>query len=733
VLATLLFSSVLASSGIEEARLADRLARLREDVEQRRELLHLSGLSLAVVLKDEVVFAGGFGLRDQEAKLAADEHTLYGIASTTKAFTSMLCAMLVAEGKLDWDGRPATWMPEVKFRNPVTDKQTRLRDLLAHRTGLTRTDVAWIGTNATRAQLIGQLAHAENFAPFGVAFQYNNTQYLLAGEIAAKVAGKPSWDELLEERLLVPLGMTNSTSHATKSHADPRMAKGYDWDATKNAFEPVPLLNADNCAPAGGIASNVVDMAKWVRFLLRRGEWGGRQLVPAEQFDEMWRAYATADPNNSGGPSYGLGWMLHEKDGQEWRDPAGERHRVVEHGGNLPGSCASVAVLPSHGAGLVMLANASASQLQASIIPLVFDALFGDSRPRAEWNDGEPLPKERWSKWIGTFTGGMEGRANNSLIEQGGRPTLVIPPGLGLQATTVYTLGWPDAQGRCWLREEPEAYVTVVEGEGGAAEALEFVHGFVRRRMKAVVARNRDLPPDLSQDEFFAKREERIGGEKAAEWKTVRLTGTVRFLHGGVTGRWTMVARGPDTLRIDYDADPFGHSTTIVANGRGTIRASLGSTESLSPVQVAALLRINPIVEAGAWIDWTDDVELKRVTWSSSLGLPLGGPCYEVILSAAAPPAMAYYVSTQTFDTVAIEGVVGAFPGLPYPVTVALLSDWREVEGVRVAFKREFTNAAAGTTTLQLESVEVDVELDDARFNLPAAAGAAPQSARTGG
>jgi len=717
VLATLIASSVLVTSPLEAGDLAARLARLREDVEQRREMLRLSGLSLAVVLKDEVVFADGFGLRDREANLPADEHTLYGVASTTKAFTSMLCAMLVAEGKLDWDGRPATWLPTVRFKDPTTDKETRLRDLLAHRTGLTRTDVAWIGTNATRAQLIAQLAVADNYQPYGRAFQYNNTQYLLAGEVAAKVAGKPSWDELLEERLLRPLGMRSSTSRATQSLADPRMAKGYDWDAAKNEFTPVELLNADNCAPAGGLASDVVDMAQWVRFLLRRGEWEGKQLVPAAQVDEIWRDF---DPNDIG-PSYGLGWFLHEKDGQEWRDAEGNRHRVVEHGGNLPGSCACVALLPSRDAGLVLLANASQSQLQASIMPLVFDALFGTWKDRATWSEGEPLPKERWSKWLGTFTGGMEGRANNTLVDQGGRPTLVIPPGLGLQATTIYTLGWPDAEGRCWLREEPTAYIRVEEDGSGHAVALEFVHGFAQRRMKQVVAKNSDQAPDLSLDEFFAKREARIGGAKAADWRTVRMVGKVSFPNAGVTGRWTLVARGPETLRIDYDAEPFGHATTIVAGGEATRRASLGSKAVLPPEEVAALLRLNPIVDAGAWIDWTDDVELRRETFTSSVGMPLGGACYEVVVAGATPPAMAYYVSAQTFDTVAIEGAFAAFPGLPLPVAVAQLSDWRDVGGVRVAFKRELPgnlSPAMGSCTLQLDRVEIDVELEDSLFNL---------------
>lgn len=725
MITTLLASALLVSAPApsmtdrvgDEPGLAVRLARLREEVEQRRELLNISGLSLAVVVKDEVVFAEGFGLRDREGKLPAEANTVYAIGSTTKAFTSMLCAMLVDEGKLDWDARPATWLPWFAFKDATTDKEARLRDLLAHRTGLTRTDVAWLGTEATREQLMRQIARSDNFQPFGKVWQYNNTMFLVAGEAAAKVAGKPSWDELLEERILQPLHMERTTSRSAVAAADPLLSKRYDWNAAKGDWQPVEWLSLDSCAPAGAICSDVLDMAKWVRFLLRKGEWEGRRLVSAAQVDELWRDF---DPNDVG-PSYGLGWFLHEKDGQEFRAADGTRHRVVEHGGNVPGYAANVALLPSHDAGLVLLTNTSQTQLQSGIFPLVFSTLFGPWKERREWVDGTPLPKETWGKWLGPFTGGMEGRSNNALTEQGGRLTLVIPPGLGQQALTVYTLGWPDADGRCWLREEPESYVVIDRDDAGNATALTLTQGYAVRKMKPVVVRNTDQSPDVSQDEFFAKREAVIGGARAAEWKTLRLTGTLRYPNGGVVGTYLLRARGTDALRIDFDASPFGAATTIVVGDRGTVRTVFGGKPTLSPDMAAAFLRANPIVEAGAWIDWTDDVELKRVTYASSLGSPLGGPCYEVIVAAASEAPVAYYVSATTWKTVVIEGAVSAFPGARITVPIAALSDWRDVGGVQFPFKREFTSPDLGACVLQIDTAEVDVELDEALFSLPAA------------
>ncbi|HET6162929.1 MAG TPA: serine hydrolase domain-containing protein, partial [Planctomycetota bacterium] len=124
--------------------LEQRLARLCDDVEQLRAQLKISGLSLAVVKDDQVVLARGFGVRDREKKLPCDENTLYGVGSTTKAFTSMLVAMLADEGKLSFHERPAAYLPWFKFKDPNADAHATLRDLMAHRTGLTRTDVAWL-------------------------------------------------------------------------------------------------------------------------------------------------------------------------------------------------------------------------------------------------------------------------------------------------------------------------------------------------------------------------------------------------------------------------------------------------------------------------------------------------------------------------------------------------------------------------------------------------------------
>ena len=245
--------------------LEQRLTRLCDDVEQLRAQLKISGLSLAVVKDDQVVLARGFGVRDREKKLPCDENTLYGVGSTTKAFTSMLVAMLADEGKISFHERPSAYLPWFKFKDPDADAHATLRDLMAHRTGLTRTDVAWIAAPATREQLLRNIAVTEPNAGFWSPvprgapprWQYNNAMFLCAGECAAAVAGK-SWDELVRTRIFEPLGMKHSGTTAAFARADANFSKGYDWDEKKGTTSRVtPFIDVDNMAPAGSVVSTV--------------------------------------------------------------------------------------------------------------------------------------------------------------------------------------------------------------------------------------------------------------------------------------------------------------------------------------------------------------------------------------------------------------------------------------------------------------------------------------------
>ena len=366
-----------------EPELARKLDALADALERERVALHLPGLALAIVQDDRLIFARGLGLADVEGERAVTPETLFAIGSTSKAFTATLVGMLADEGKLTFDDPITEHLPW--FVLPIDGKegeQVTLHDLLAHRTCFARMDILWAGGKATREEVLRTALRAEPMAPFGEKFLYNNIMFLAAGEACAAITGR-SWEELVRERLFEPLGMRSSDTSVAEAQQDPRLALGYRWDEDHERFEHLPMRDLVSIAPAGAINSNVLDMARWVRFQLGRGELEGRRLISSEAFAEAWKTHNTMGP----GARYGLGWMLREWRGQPY----------VEHGGNIDGFAAEVALLPEAKLGLVMLANVSATPLQGTIGPKVFEALLGEAAPAIE------AAHEDLTRFAGTF------------------------------------------------------------------------------------------------------------------------------------------------------------------------------------------------------------------------------------------------------------------------------------------------------------------------------------------
>jgi len=370
------------------AELATRLEAFVLELERARTESHAAGLSVALVLDDEVVLTRGLGLAEVEPARAATPETLYAIGSTTKAFTATLLTELAADQGFSLEDpvvQHLAW-----FDPPVKGKRkANLVDLLSHRTGFVRMDVLWYGGQATREEVLRTALGAEPLVKLGEAFHYNNVMYLAAGEVCAEVGGK-SWEEQLTQRFLVPLGMSSTTLSVSAAQKDARLALGYNWDAEKKTFVHAPMRDLSAIAPAGSINSNVLDLARWVRCQLALGELDGKRIVRRETIERTWQKESTMEPATD----YGLGWML-----TRWR---GER--AVWHGGNIDGFTAAVWLLPERKAGLALLVNATGSPLANRSGPMAFDALFpapAASAPAAE--APAAAPEEDLARFTGKY------------------------------------------------------------------------------------------------------------------------------------------------------------------------------------------------------------------------------------------------------------------------------------------------------------------------------------------
>ena len=116
----------------------DRLKGLGSELNKVLKSLNETGFAVAIVEKDKMIYAKGFGYRDHENKILNDENTLFAIGSCTKAFTSSLLGLLRDKGSLDFEDSPIDYVKELRFYNGNLNEIISIRDLMSHRTGIPR-------------------------------------------------------------------------------------------------------------------------------------------------------------------------------------------------------------------------------------------------------------------------------------------------------------------------------------------------------------------------------------------------------------------------------------------------------------------------------------------------------------------------------------------------------------------------------------------------------------------
>jgi len=342
--------------------LPQRLNRLDQILEQKRQKFFIPGMAIAIVKNDKVIYSKGFGWADLENKEPVTPNHIFAIGSASKAFTSALIGMIVDEGKMDWDDPVQQYLPYFSMKPKSSDPQAKvtIRDCLTHRSGFIRTNMIWLMSGLSREDVLKKANDAVPWLEFRKNFLYTNIMYMAAG-VAAAAAGDSDWDRLVQERIFKPLDMANSFTSMEDLPTE-KLALGYIWDDVLEKNFRNPRRNMDNVGPAGSINSTVLDMARWIILHLKRGKIGDKELLSEESHDEIWRKQFEI----GGGQSYGFGWFL-----REWKGKP-----AVEHGGGIDGFSAQVTMLPESNMGFVLLTNLTSSPFPASAADVVFGTLL---------------------------------------------------------------------------------------------------------------------------------------------------------------------------------------------------------------------------------------------------------------------------------------------------------------------------------------------------------------------
>jgi D-alanyl-D-alanine carboxypeptidase len=332
-----------------------------------------SGFQVAVVKGRDTLLMKSYGMANIELAVPVTNNSVFRIGSLTKQFTSSAIMGLVEQGKLSLDDPLSKYMPNVPAHwRPIT-----IRQLLNHTSGIpSYTDVGprmrtVFATGTPRDSMLAMLrSDSLMFAP-GTGFYYNNTGYYILGMLVEQLGGK-QYGAYLADNLFKPLGLQHTMYCGTTEIIRDR-ASGYDRQGT--ALVNASYIDMDVPFAAGSLCSTARDLVTWANVLA-----SGKVVRP-----ESYKTMSTPVKLPSVRPlTYGFGLMA---------DTLGS-HRVVNHGGNIPGFAAELLHLPDDSLFVAVLSNTSSAP-SGRIAQDIARVIVGVPRVAVAQRDEPVSPAER--------------------------------------------------------------------------------------------------------------------------------------------------------------------------------------------------------------------------------------------------------------------------------------------------------------------------------------------------
>jgi CubicO group peptidase (beta-lactamase class C family) len=344
-----------------------------------------SGMAIAIVKGDEIVYTKCFGHADIESGKAMTEDTIFDVGSVSKAFTSTSVALLVDQEKFKWDQPVKEFYPKFRLHDEFAASRTTVRDMLSHRTGLPRHDFLWyLDKDFDYNKLIDALPNLEFSKDPRTTWQYNNLMYNTSALLVSEFSGK-SFPDFLDTEVFRKLEMSNSTLDHDKALATGKFASPYrivDGKPVK-----IDYFSERGVYGAGGVKSTLADLANWVKFHVNKGQFNGTTVLSRPNAIALQQATMIVGGAGLSGalvegeesytkiPTYGMGWFVEVYRG----------HELVQHGGNIDGFSSLVSFIPDEELGVITLCNEDGSILPIATTLMIYDAILNlDTMPWLE-------------------------------------------------------------------------------------------------------------------------------------------------------------------------------------------------------------------------------------------------------------------------------------------------------------------------------------------------------------
>ena len=358
-------------------------ARVRRAVDLLDGVVHrtqaittIPGVAVGVIFCGKLIYAKGFGVRKVGSAAKVDAKTVFQLASVSKPISSTALSAAVSKGLFEWSDPIRKGLPGLTLADPWISDHVTLADMYSHRSGLPEhvgdilEDLGY-----SRSQIFSRLRLLP-LGPFRLQYDYTNYGLTAAGISAAAQTGQ-SFEAFAQSQLFGPLGMTSTS--ATFADLQKRTNRAALHRKIKGVWKPNLSFNLDRQAPAGGISSDILDLAKWVTMLLAQGKYNGKTIVDKAEILEMWKPQSVRQPAAEiGGPTgfYGLGWNIDN-------DATGKL--LIQHSGAFgTGAGTNVLLSPATDLAIIALTNGSPVGLPEAINRIFLDEVeFG--KPTQDW------------------------------------------------------------------------------------------------------------------------------------------------------------------------------------------------------------------------------------------------------------------------------------------------------------------------------------------------------------
>jgi CubicO group peptidase (beta-lactamase class C family) len=354
-------------------------AAINDILHKTRDSWRAPAIAAAVVRDDKIVYLGGVGVRELGSDQPVTADTVFAIGSCTKAFTATALALLVEEGKADWDDPVRKHLPWFRLDDPLADRDVRLCDLFCHRIGLAAHDMLWYGAPWSIEDSVRRMAFLQRSSSFRSKYEYNNLAYLASGLAIGEIAKEP-WHVFVQERLFKPLQMNDAVFTSGEAQRVANHASPHNHDADGKVRVISWYSDDKQIRASGSIKTSVHDLSQWLRFQLAGGKIDGTQVLSAAALEETHTPRIpvplSAADREAGATqaSYALGWHISDYRG----------HAIHQHGGAVKGFRARVILVPRKKLGLVLLTNLEDMEIVQAAGNSLLDHLLG--LEKKDWN-----------------------------------------------------------------------------------------------------------------------------------------------------------------------------------------------------------------------------------------------------------------------------------------------------------------------------------------------------------